>query len=456
MFESIELKNFKGFKEAQIDIGDLTILTGANSSGKSALTNSILSILQSDIFRFELSINGDYVNLGDYADIINNRDTSKDLTLAYTLELIGMSFKTTTVWSFDKLRRLPKMDSISILSDCLKLTATPQGNKGFQVKIAYDPQLDNLLKAEKSAESKGSNFEKTRNLYLTTYGKRKDFNLDTFNEKIEKSWQYEGFFENLENEALTFSLLTKIPYQVFQLIALSHFGLDNITKKTSFIGSLRNGPERTYYENSKSEIKVGPAGENFSDIIILWDSINDKKLDELKEITKSLGIAEDIKANRLTGGRYEIQIKPQKHSPFSSMSDVGFGVSQFLPIIISDIDKGEGSSLFIAQPETHLHPSVQADFCDYIIEQINSRKKSYFIETHSEYFLNRLRLNIVNNKISTDKVKVYYLINKTNDTEIHEIKFQKNGAIENAPEEFFKTYLMDTMDIALNAINNEE
>ena len=453
MFKSIKLRNFKGFQNSDIEISELTILTGANNSGKSSLTNSILTILQSNIFRLELSLNGMYVNLGDYEDVINNRDINNFLEIGYEVASFNNSFFVNSKWQFDEIRKLAKFHSLEVRGTCLTLKVSAASKSKAHVKLDYMPEHDMLLKTDKD-KSLENIFENVRTELFNRLINDKGFSVDLFSEKITNKWSFEEELQ-IGDRTLQLMLINKVPYQIIRILDLLFLETNNIKEKSSFIGSLRLPPERTYYENSNSDIEVSPTGENFNDLIVLWKNRNDKKFNELIKVMKKLNLAESLQTKRITGGRYELQVRPKKNSPFSSLTDVGFGVSQFLPIIVTDIQKGKNSSLFIAQPETHLHPSIQADFCDYISDQIKKRNKRYFIETHSEYFLNRLRLNIVNGSIDPKKVKVYYLVNTGADTEIHLIDFMKNGAIKNAPEDFFKTYLMDTMDIAINAVNKD-
>jgi predicted ATPase len=107
--------------------------------------------------------------------------------------------------------------------------------------------------------------------------------------------------------------------------------------------------------------------------------------------------------------------------------------------------------LFVAQPEIHLHPSVQSSFGAYITNQINATKKSYMVETHSEYLINKIRLAVVKGELSEKDIHVYFLESTESDTIVHKIQFTKTGQILNAPPDFFKTYMMDVMEIAINA-----
>jgi predicted ATPase len=65
--------------------------------------------------------------------------------------------------------------------------------------------------------------------------------------------------------------------------------------------------------------------------------------------------------------------------------------------------------------------------------------------------LNRIRLSITKGEIKEEDVKIYYLENDGINVKNHELKFLKNGQILNAPEDFFKTYMMDVMEIAMNS-----
>lgn len=105
---------------------------------------------------------------------------------------------------------------------------------------------------------------------------------------------------------------------------------------------------------------------------------------------------------------------------------------------------------YIYQPEVHLHPKAQAKFGDYLVGQMKQGKR-YMIESHSEYLMNRLRLAIVKGIIPEDDVKVYHMSQENGKTKIYNVRFTKNGQIKGAPQDFFDTYMIDVMDIAMNA-----
>lgn len=219
----------------------------------------------------------------------------------------------------------------------------------------------------------------------------------------------------------------------------------------NFVSSFRLSPQRTYYQQTKVD-KVGSDGQNYLDQILTWETTKSPELKELTKILKDLKLLDSLKIQRLKGGRFEPRVKVKNRGKWASLTDVGFGISQFLPIIVADLQMPKTSCLLLAQPEIHLHPSVQASLADYFVKQVSHTDKQYVIETHSEYLLNRMRLHIVTGQIKPADVAVYYFENSVaTGTVIYPIEFTTDGQIKGAPPGFFDTYMMDVMDIAIHA-----
>lgn len=105
------------------------------------------------------------------------------------------------------------------------------------------------------------------------------------------------------------------------------------------------------------------------------------------------------------------------------ITDVGFGISQILPVIIQGFLANKNTTTIIEQPEIHLHPKMQADLADLFIDIIetNKKEKKLIIETHSEYLLKRLRRRISEGKISPESVSIC-LFNPQTDLDAAKIK----------------------------------
>ncbi|MEY3302771.1 MAG: AAA family ATPase [Pseudanabaena sp.] len=388
----LALKNFKCFKEVDVSFSKITLLTGENSSGKSSLIYGLLAALQSinpigESFPYYLSLNGKYINMGGFKDVSFNHILNNHLGI--DINLNEEEFQ--TIWSYDVLSKSPILNYLNI------------PNLG-EVKQKDDRTYNINLKLPESTN------ELDKEFYAS-------LNKNDFPEIVE------GILDELN-------------------IHLSSF---------NFISSFRFHPDRTYYQSLANNM-VDRFGVGYIDQILRWNDNQSKELLDFVSILQDLKILYNIKSYKLSGGRFEIRVKVKNKSKWESLPDVGFGISQFLPIIVADLQLSNNSTLIMSQPEIHLHPSVQANLSDYLVKQVKERNKNYIVETHSEYLLNRMRLLIVKGEIQSEDVAVYYFENSIKDGSVaHRIEFTKDGQILNAPKGFFETYMIDTMDIALNA-----
>lgn len=104
------------------------------------------------------------------------------------------------------------------------------------------------------------------------------------------------------------------------------------------------------------------------------------------------------------------------------ITDVGFGISQLLPILVQAYVTPKKGVTIIEQPEIHLHPQMQADVADLFRLTSNS-EKPFIIETHSEYLLRRIRRRVAIGEMSSDDVAIYLFKGKTKDRDYTEVEF---------------------------------
>lgn len=387
MIKKINIENFKCYENIEFDTSKITLLTGANSSGKSSLLYSILGPIQSGEFPFQFSPNGKYIRMGDFEEIVHNHDKTKLIKLEFEKgennEIIS------TFWRNDKIRNLPILEKLISKSDFHQLEISRI--RKYNLKFEYFP--------DKDPNSESRSPEMIKKIMELIESSSKDINKNKIVGKF-SNLKTSIEFKFSEIKDLNKAAGEEDNYYLHSILSSISRMFKSFDDRINYISSFRLFPERTYYETSKNDLKVGKFGENYEDQIISWETQKSPKYKELAIILKDLGLLHEIKSKRLDGGRFEILIRTKKNGIWSSLSDVGFGISQFLPIIVADLQLGKDSTLFIAQPEIHLHPKIQAQFGDYIIDRILKEDKKYIIETHSEYLLNRIRLAIAkkNNK----------------------------------------------------------
>lgn len=142
-------------------------------------------------------------------------------------------------------------------------------------------------------------------------------------------------------------------------------------------------------------------------------------------------------------GLYRAFVQRDANSSQTLITDVGFGISQILPALVLLYYAPEGSTVFLEQPEIHLHPAVQAAFADVIITASKVRKIQVVIESHSEHILQRILRRIAEGEsspypaVSTDDVKMYFTESKAGVSSLDPLRINLFGSIENWPNDFF-------------------
>lgn len=436
--ERLSLRNFKCFEQIDVALSKITLLTGANSSGKSSLLYGLLGPFQSEMFPLHLSPNGKYVNMGDYREIAFNNSVGKpigiDMIFSDPDDDDKYSLKTT--WVRDKRTSMPKLHILSADMAFMNCEISSSNGAKYALKLSYEPAKHIKEKSERKFYKAVEDW--FRQIYAEVPRERRARlpRMDLLSPyKVRRR-----VFDSVENMVNQFPPLRR----------LYTFG-SFMDREINFVSSFRLQPERTYYQRSHSGEKIGTCGENHIDQIVQWEREKSSRFRDLKKNLKELKLLNSLRSRDLRGGRFELRVRVHSAGVWALLSDVGFGISQFLPIIVADLQLHSGSTLFLAQPEIHLHPSVQASLADYFVKQAKEKGKRYVIETHSEYLINRLRLAVTQKRIKPEDLSIYYLEAAPGGTRAHKVVFTERGQIQGAPKSFFDTYMIDVMDIALNA-----
>jgi hypothetical protein len=168
-------------------------------------------------------------------------------------------------------------------------------------------------------------------------------------------------------------------------------GLYQLVEELIYIGPLREFPERHYLFSGASPTNVGVFGQLAPDLLLSQPNLKrkiNKALDRF-DIRYQLEV-QQLKARGSTNSDvYSLKLVDKVSSVRVSLRDVGFGISQVLPVLVQAIVARE-DTLLIEQPELHLHPRLQAELADVFIEASLKRNNTFLIETHSEHLLLRI------------------------------------------------------------------
>lgn len=447
---SLSLKRFKCFDELNIELPELTVLTGANSSGKSSIMHSILGALQSPNFPFHFSPNGKYVQMADFREMAFNHDRDSSIGMNFTVKNRRKRFSFDTEWAEDRRSKMPFLKKLRIDSEYFHVSV--EWKKNYTVSFSYEKDKDSGFKAMLE--------EEFLDFYLTIIatfvsstlkrGKKKPMTTAEIKKLIEAKSFKESFTVGRLAELRRGCLESQNLHLIRLFESVSKVFL-HMEMKSNFISSFRLHPQRAYLRKSGIPEKIRPSGEHYVDQIVDWELRKSKEIHLLKKSMKELELLSNFRTRKLPSGHIEILIKLTRGQIYCSLQDVGFGISQLLPIMVADYQLSDDSTLYVQQPEIHLHPKVQALFGNYVAGRLKGKNRRYIIETHSEYFLNRLRYLIVTGELSPRRLKVYHLVSSRAGANVFDIKFTKKGKIEGAPKDFFDTYMMDVMNIAMEA-----
>ena len=223
---------------------------------------------------------------------------------------------------------------------------------------------------------------------------------------------------------------------------------------------------RAFREAAKRAYSIDDINsKNVNDVAFLITILEKEKdtlfIKRLEEDLKKLEIADTIYTKSSIDSKYDFKsiILKQTNKKEVNIVDTGYGISQMLPIIIHS-NTSENNTLIIQQPETHIHPRLQAELASIICrscikpEILKSNyfdygrgNKNFIIETHSETILLRLLKEIRNGNFKQENLKVFYIDKNEKGSEIIEMDISEDGElISQWPEGFFSTELNEMMD----------
>lgn len=261
-------------------------------------------------------------------------------------------------------------------------------------------------------------------------------------------------FESLsESPSKTFQQIVNLLYAsyiptVMRAVASQ---LKSILSATLYIGPARARSERYYRYQDLAVSEIDPDGKNFP---MFLNSLSKRQIDAFSEWVSSL-FGYGVAVSRQTG---HISINLSVGGVQTNIVDVGYGVSQILPVLgqiwwarerpTTREQRSPLALLAIEQPELHLHPAHQALLADALVEEakastaqtVGRPRMHYVVETHSETLVNRLGEFIAAKKLAPSDVQVLLFEPDDPDstTRVRTVQFDETGSLIDWPYGFFQ------------------
>lgn len=456
MLTSLRIKNFKAWRDTGlVRLAPLTVIFGTNSAGKSSLGHLLLALKQTAISTdrkraLHLGDKKSLIDLGKFEDCLNGHDLTKNL-------------------EFELGWALPKSLEVR---DPLDATFRHSGNHlhlavSLSAGALGQPEVSSLKYDLKNAEGVVLDVSFSR-------GSDRKFSLDSQKYELKKAVGRKWPVDEPEK----FYRVSDLSIARFKNAGfLTDFALatEKLLGSVSYLGPLRNHPERTYQWSGDTPEGVGQKGEDTVAAILAAESekrmLNRGPRRLMQAFTpfiaswlKDLGVIQSFAVTPVAEGRkeYEVLVKTHAGAPEVKITDVGFGVSQVLPALVQAFYCAPNSTVWMEQPEIHLHPQVQSELADVFISAIKARENGearnvqIIVESHSEHFLNRLQRRIAEGELRQDDVAVYFCRRSGSFAELEPLRLNMFGDIENWPENFFGDEMADIAARTLAAMETKK
>ena len=494
--ETLRLKNYRCFDDTgDIKIKPITILVGANSSGKSSFLKFFPLLKQSEGIKKE----GTFLWYSEDVDFKNFRNTVKDGKGDIVVDM-GIKFndhvspgdkaftkfleESHSVYTGELVHvemTISKYKANADYLECLKFSYLDQecvihfANKkvksiiinGEEMPIGDNcrfittshliPHID--FRPEHAPKtptihrnplmpivlSEFHNYNETIDNNIVEYIYDRAFYLlkkEVFNRYVAKELKIEPIDNKLNNLYILFNLN--------ELMDVTNYRLASDAMMMSYVRPLRIMPDRYYRFQNYSIDEISPDGKNLA---MYFANLSDEELRKFNEWTSN-NFQFTIKLNK-SEGHVEIEIM-ERGKQSHNMVDTGFGYNQLLPIlaIIWNAQNRKSRRFFygiddvikfivIEQPELHLHPRVMSKFAEMLCSVIGGQKDGedirFIIETHSDTLINKFGSLISSSKVPADQINVVLFNAKEEgmDNYVEQVSYDEFGYIQNWPLGFF-------------------
>ena len=403
MIEGITKIAVKGFKsiaeECAIDIHPLTILAGANSSGKSSIMQPLLMLKQTLEAPFDpgpLLIDGPNVQFTLAEQFLSTLPNGKKIDrFQIRIETRKSDFFHAVRTTFGKGKN--GIEIVQMTKEKLEHDQTPSV-KPFTLYPEMSPEKIKSLDAGDTALKNFDEVKRSRCfLYLgSQYG--------------------DGFYE------VTYG-----------------FGADIF--RTIHLPGLRGNPERTYKLTSTGSVYPGTFDNYAASVIHEWQETKNKRLKVVADSLHKLGLTGHVGTKKISDVGIEVQVgralqEKTEDIDMVNITDVGFGVSQVLPVLVAVIAAEPGQLVYLEEPELHLHPRAQVALAQ-VLADAAKRGVRVVAETHSSLLLLGVQTLVAEGDLSPELVKLHWFSrNKDGVTEVNSADLDDVGAYGDWPEDF--------------------
>ena len=426
------LDNFRGFKDTFIPILDVNFLVGENSTGKTSVL-SLLKLLRTRQFWFNQEFETPETSFGRFDDIvsINSQDRTY-FSVGIIEDNSGKNKKKNQafdafIMTFKQKEGMPKISNYCYIDGTQEVWIRFSGDSinykvnEFTSNVNIDDFITNVF-----------------NSWLIARKNNKGF------KRLSKEFEFPG------NPPLPFvsNIIEDLSRGKSKIRLSGIFQFPGLDRELTWLAPIRTRPRRTYNEY---KFEFSPEGEHTPYLIrkILGTKSEAEAFQKfMKRIGRASGLFDFVsikKYGRSATSPFELDIVLNRKA--LNMDSVGYGVSQALPLLVELFARPKGAWFAIQQSEIHLHPKAQAAFGDIFFRFALNDNKKFLIETHSDYTIDRYRLNHGKQE-KKPSAQILFFERTSEGNKIHPLKFSEKGELpSNQPKAYRNFFIKEELQL---------
>lgn len=474
---SYSLENFKSFGSKQkIPLKPITLIYGANSSGKSSVIHGYLFIREllktgkCDLSSF--TIGGELLDLGGYKQYLHKKEYAKSLNLEVEIDKYKIYLKISAeVENSNHLKDKAFIESLKVenISENYsfefiinKITKEFFFNKfndnetlknQFKINIRepienqfpeLDEKYENVLtiifySLKEIFDQINSNYENI--VYLGPIRLYPTRDISLTNELLSDDMEYNAWNIVKKNKEIRDKVNNWLGGDKSKLNTKYKLSVEKLVEPSKYLENFKEIFCFEKFDDLSLEFirSEGLMKEDFESEDKFKLYIMEKWMDNSEEIIEYLLSKSSEKPDE------KLVITDLRTKTSVSHRDIGVGISQVLPVLVSAY-ASKNAVIAIEQPELHLHPALQSEIADVFIETVKENNNTYLIETHSEHLLLRIMRRIREKEISPNDINLLF-VNVDNDYRssfVQELRISESGKLlDHWPGGFFEERFID-------------
>jgi len=416
--------NYRGFSDTLIPLESANFLVGENSTGKSSFLSLVYLILNTRFWFHQTFEVAECCDLGGYKDIVSAGSQNKREFTIGILSTKPTNEREETNCSF-------------VLMSFRDFEGMPRLYRYIQY---FDNTLFKVVYQPKSTKYKSIDVEQPTG----NESKKIRFMKEIFSQESKNHKGLLPIPNDLPKDA-PISIISAVLDSSSKKIKSGEFKLSMrvpIRGDLTWFAPIRSKPRRTY---DGFRTNFTPEGDHTPHLLRKTFSSKDKGkyfIEILNRFGETSGLFKSVTAHAFgsdPSAPFEVLVKLSDYA--INISNVGYGVSQVLPLVVEMITQPKNHWFTIQQPEVHLHPKAQAALGDLIHFLSVEQKHNYLIETHSDYLIDRFRLNISQSKGVPNSQSIFFeRINSKNI--VHLLKIDAKGRYPKKQPKSFKDFFI--------------